>query len=75
MDLEVIILSEVSQKEKEIPDDITGMRSLNMAQMSFSLKRNQTHRHREQTFGHQGEGRVGGMDWEFGISRHKLFYI
>ena len=28
MQLEIIILSEVSEKEKEIPDDITYMRNL-----------------------------------------------
>ena len=75
MDLEMIILSEVSQKEKEIPYDITDMRNLNMTQMNLSMKRKQTHRHREQTFGCQGEGGVEGMDWEFGISRCKLIYI
>ena len=43
-----------------------------MTQMNISMK--QTHRHREQTCGCQGEGGEG-MDWEFGISRGKLLYI
>ena len=45
-----------------------------MTQMNLSTKQKQTHRQREQTRGCQ-EGRGGGMDWEFGISRGKLLYI
>ena len=42
-----------------------------MTQMNISMK--QTHRHREQTCGCQGEeGGDVGMDWEFWISRCKL---
>ena len=45
-----------------------------MTQMNISMK--QTHRHREQTCGYQGEeGSDVGMDRELGISRCKLFYI
>ena len=47
-----------------------------MAQMNLSVK--QTYRQREQTCGcqHQGVGwgGGGGMEWEFGVSRHKLLY-
>ena len=44
--------------------------------MNLSMKQKQTHRHREQTCGCQGEGgSQGGKDWEFGISRCKLLYI
>ena len=32
-----------------------------MTQMNLSMKRKQTHRHREQTFGSQGEG--GWEEW------------
>ena len=42
--------------------------------MNTSMKQNQTHRHREQICGCQGE-QDDGMDWEFGISRCKLLYI
>ena len=42
--------------------------------MNSSMKEKQTHRHREQTCGCQGEGGEG-MDWEFGISRGKLLCI
>ena len=34
----------------------------------------QTHRSREQTCGCQRGGGVGGMDWEFGMSRCKRLY-
>ena len=43
--------------------------------MNLSTKQKQTHRHREQIRGCQGGRKVGGMDWEFGISRCKLVYI
>ena len=43
-----------------------------MTHTNLSMKKKQTHRHRQQTC-NQGERRgQGGMDWEFGISRCKL---
>ena len=50
MVLEIIILSEVSQKDKyHMISLISGIE--NMTQMNLSVKQNQTHRHREQTCG------------------------
>ena len=52
MDLELIILSEVSQKEKDkyhIISFICGIQ--NKTQMNISMKQIQPHRHREQTSG------------------------
>ena len=44
-----------------------------MTQMNLSTKQKQTHRHGEQSCGCQGrEGRIG-IDWEFEVSRCKLF--
>ena len=43
--------------------------------MNLSTKPKQTHRHREQTCGCQGVVVGGGMDWELGVSTHKLLYI
>ena len=43
--------------------------------MNLSTEQKQTHRHREQTCGCQGEGSRGGKDWEWWISRCKLLYI
>ena len=62
MDLEIVILSEVSLKEK----DKYHMMSLTcgiyyMTHMNLSTKQKQTHRHREQTCGCQG-GRGWGRD-------------
>ena len=40
--------------------------------MSFSMKQKETHIYGKWIC---GCGRVGGMDWEFGINRCKLLYI
>ena len=59
MDLEMIILSEVNQKEKDKYHMISLIYGIeNMTQMNLSTKQKQTHRLREQTCGCQG---VGGM--------------
>ena len=60
IDLEVIMLSEVSQKEMQIPYDITDTWSLKHD--TNQLKQKQTHRHRKQTCvcqGEEGQGRGG----------------
>ena len=41
----------------------------------LSTKEKQTHRQREETVVAKGEGWLGGMEWEFGISRGKLSHI
>ena len=59
MDLEIIILSEVNQKEKDKHQMISLIcRIENMAQMNLSMKQKQTHRHREQTCDWQGVGEL-----------------
>ena len=40
--------------------------------MNISMKEKQTHKHREQNCGCQGEGSGGEIRWEFGVSRCKL---
>ena len=40
--------------------------------MNLRMKQKRTHRHGDQSCGCQGEGEVGGEDWEFGTSRGKL---
>ena len=55
MDLEITILSEVSQTEKNKYYMISL--NLNMIQMSLFTKQKQTHRQRKQTYGYQrGKG-------------------
>ena len=64
-----------SERERQIPCDITYMWNLKYDTINLSMKQKQNHGHREQTYGCWG-GRVGGrMDWEFGGSRWKLLYI
>ena len=54
MDLEIIILSEESQAEKDIYD-IISMLNLKKQKMQINLftKQKQTHRHRKETHGYQ----------------------
>ena len=62
MQLEIIILNEVCQKEKDkhhMMSLVCGIQ--NMAQMNLSTKQKQIHRHSEQTCGCQGRG-SGGRD-------------
>ena len=47
----------------------------NMTQLNLSTAKKQTHRHGEQTCGCQEWGRGSGMDWEFRVSRCKLFHL
>ena len=58
MQLEILILSEVNQKEKDKYHRLSLACEIeNVAQMNLSTKQKQTHRHREQTCGCQGMGK------------------
>ena len=60
MDLEIIILSELSQTKKDKYHMISLICEVyNMAQMNLSTKQKHTHKHRGQTCGCQGEGGWG----------------
>ena len=62
MDLEIILLSEVGQTEKD-KYHITFMWNLKkMIQMNLFIKLKQTHRHRKQTYGYQKGKGGGGRD-------------
>ena len=75
MDLEITILSEVSQTEKDKYHMISLICGIqNMIQMCLFIKQKQTHRRRKQTYGYQ-RGRGGQINQEFGISRYTLLYI
>ena len=56
MDLEIVIESEVSQKEKN-----KYVESRKMVQMNLFTKQKDTHRHRKQIYGYQ-KGKVAGRD-------------
>ena len=74
MDLEIIILSKVSQREKDKYHMTSLMYGIsNMTQMKLSMKQKQTHRHREHWWLPRGKCNREGMDWESGISRCKLY--
>jgi len=76
MQLEINILSEVSQKEKykyHVISLIWGIQ--NMAQVNLSTKQKQTHRHRKQTCDCQGRRGGSGMDGEFGVGSCKLLHL
>ena len=76
MQLEILILSEVSQKEKEKYHMIQlrfGM--YHMEQKNWPTKQKRTHRHIEQTYACQGGKGKSGMNWEFGVSRCKLLHL
>ena len=60
MDLEITVLSEVSQKEKDKYSMISLTYGIqNATQMNLSMKQRQTHTCREQICGCQGGGEVG----------------
>ena len=77
MDLESVIQSEVSQKEKNIHRILTHICG-KMVQMNRFAGQELIHRCREQTYGHQG-GKVvgggGGMNWEIGIDMYTLICL
>ena len=72
MDLEIIIPSEVKQKERQIPYDITYMWNLRYDRRSYLQNRNRLTDIENRLVVAKGGG---GMEWEFGISRCKLVYI
>ena len=60
LDLEIIILSEVSQTEKDKYHMISLTCGIwNMTQMNLFTKQKQTHRHRKQIYGYQSGKGVG----------------
>ena len=76
MQWEIIILSEVSQRERDKYHVISLIWGIwNMIQINFSMKQKQTHRHREQTSGCERGGEVGER-W-IGILRwvDAIYYI
>ena len=77
MGLEMIILNEVSQKEKRIPQDITHMWNLKNSKCICIQKQKQTHRHRKQTYGYQrgkgvGRDKLGVWDQQIQTSVYKI---
>ena len=71
MDMEIIILSEVSQTERQMSCDIAYMWNLKKKDTNENIyKTEQTHR--KQIY---GERLWGGIDWEFGIDIYTLLFF
>ena len=75
MELEILILSEVSQEEKDKYHMLLTCGNQKMEQMYLSTEQKQTQGHRKQTCVCQGERTGSGMDWKFGVSRCKLLNL
>ena len=75
VDLEIIILSKVSQRE--ISYDIACMQNFfKMIQMNLFTKHTDTHRLRKLTYGYgRGAGREKRIVREFGIDMYTLLYL
>ena len=73
MELEPLMLSEVSQKGW-IPYDITYIWNL-MCGTNKPFHRKENHGLGEQTCGCQGGGRGSGMNWESGVNGCKLLHL
>ena len=74
MDLEVIVLSDVSQKEKDKYHMILLICGISKTlKMNLLTKQKQTHRCRKQTYGYQ-MGKCGGINQEIGIKIYILLY-
>ena len=74
MELETLILNEVSERERQIPYDVTYIWIL-IYGTNEPFQRKENHGHGEQTCACQGGGGGSGMDWEFGINRYKLSHL
>ena len=73
MQIEIIIPSELNQKDKyHLIWLICGI--WNMTQINPSMKQKQTHIDNRLVFT-KGEGVGEGMKWEVGVSRYNLLYI
>ena len=75
MDLEIIILSEVSQRKTNIIWYHLYVESKIRHKWTYLWNRNRLTDIENRLVVAKGELGGGGMDWEFGISRSKLLYI
>ena len=73
--LETLVLSEVSQKEKDKqPYDIIYIWNL-IYGTNEPFHRKENHGPEEQTCGCQGAGGGSGMDWKLGVNRCRLLLL
>ena len=74
IELEILIVSEVSQKEKDKYNMTSHIWNL-IYSTNESFHSKETHGLGEQTCGCPGGEGGGGMDWEFGVNRCKLLHL
>ena len=75
MDLEMIILSKISQRERQIPCDITWMWNLKYDTNERICETEINSQIQRTDFLPRKRGGGAGKNWEFRISRCKLLYI
>ena len=76
IDLEIIWLSEVSQRERQISYDIAYMwNQKNWYKWTYLQNRNRLTDLENELMVTRGEGSGGGVDWEFGIDMYTLLYL
>ena len=75
MDVEIVILSEVSQRNRNIIWYSLYVESKEIIQMKLFTKQKETHRLREQAYGYQGEGWGEGLVRESGVDASTLLYL
>ena len=70
------MLSEINQKERQTPYDITYMSSIKYGTNDLSIKQKRSWTWRTDMCLPRGERREGsGMDWESGVGRWKLLHL
>ena len=74
MELETLLLSEVSQKEKDKYHIIAHIWNL-IYGTNEHFQRKETHGLGEQPYGCQKEGEGSGMDGESAVNRYKLLHL
>ena len=67
IELEILILSEVSQKKKDKQHMISHIWNL-IYSTNETFHRKENHGHEEQTYGGQEGAGESGKDWEFGLT-------
>ena len=75
MDLKVIILSEVSQTEKDISYDISYMQNLKKNTTNALIYKTETDFKKKQTYGYQMKTWQGRTNKDLGINKDTSLYI
>ena len=75
MDLEIIIVSEVSPTERDKYHDVRYMWNLKKNDTNELTKQKYSHRCGKQTYGYQGGKGRGGINWEIRIDAYTLLYV